>query len=815
MSRFSLFFSLFCLSLTMDALSANAQETRRNFSPVTTSPQLHSVSSPIANKKDTLLSEKQLTTLAAKYRLSDAVVRNNLLVGTVKKGCNLYDIADFYIDYYSKIGDKEINKVSYSAVLTMVIELNSTRTVNSIYNDNRYNLILRSGGKILFTPPSNILNKKIINNIQERINGLKIYGDALKKDEQFINETKVIERYSSEMPYNFRSKHNRIDEFMKINRRSFDATDATNLEFFPNNAGFMIKAGTKLRNLAGLSKYGLSEETVNLAIEENISLSLEYNVEAETKARFVCLDFSILENASCEGDKCLSKEVVKEVKKILDEYEDQLQVFPLINRDVFNFATNDEIKKYKRWCGPSIFHPKDGSYSTFLGKCNNERADGYACSDEKILLKYIGNSSSVETTSLTFLLIYKNSFSKSNNTFVDAINVNLKLHVENVEQGQIVKIYKDDKNSIAYDKFTDIQFPKELNNKHTLVVLKNNPNTTFALITKNIDSELNLVTWEKNSQGIYEYLRMGKDQVFGNIKSFTWYRDALKDAVVDKTVEEKLMLFETEICNGEDRIEVVYPNQKNEDVFPLTVEYFPADKENKQFVGDCYLVTHRSTVQYSPGDRIDSLHLYLHDEPESSAHDPIVGNIVDELKEIGIYNNFEFVCTGKRREKKCSYQLKDNKGDFQPVYWHKTYPNNLEEHKNSLLIFNGHHANGLLSYDMDTHFPFGEKLGNSISPNYLLNVCGSPESFPVNKITPNSKYRNLIYANKPISSKEAAISTFCTIDKYMQINGCITMREWTREVRRCMKGNLGSEHLKELAFHHIGQMEEEICRNFK
>jgi hypothetical protein len=817
-----LFISLFCSSLITNALPANANEARRYSPPITPAPQILDAPSPIKKKTNIVLKKYQLSELSNKYKLSSITIKNNLLVGTVEKGCDIYKLSGFYINYYKKIGNKYIEKVSEAAVLTMIIELNSTKEVGAIVNDDEGKLLLLAGRKVIFSEPLTLLGKKEINNINDRLKNNKIIiYEKTKRGE-------TLDSLSNKLPYNFSSKKDRLRKLKRINGNSFYTTQRIRIPSptFTSPTNFRIHTiervieRQKIRKLEGISKYNLKEEDVASAVTRTIryaslsskDLSLEYNVKNKTEKKYICLDFSILENANCEGDKCLDEDVKNEVSRIITEGYG-ITVYPLFDQNLFRIPTSGDMAKVKEdFCSPRIHDTDPSKYKTELRSCSNgEKEKGYACAKEKVLLKYVHNGTGEKKTTLNFLLFH-------GSTFVDTINFNLTLNVKDND----INIIDEE-----YEKIANMSFPQDIERKHTLVVLNDDHLKKFALISKNtLNNKVELVGWTKSYDEIKRLLERGKDIIFNDYMSFKLYCKALDSAIISDNYRNDHLL-KSETCNGRDRIEVIYPNQKEKGFSPITIEYLttesnyslnPEQSENERFVGDCYLVSHRSTVKTLPGEKIKSIHIYLHDSrKDEKDEDTEINKIRTEFEKLYKEEKYIFKdqCDdGEGENKKCFGWMLDKDDKPQEVYWHTTYPENWVNHENSLLIFNGHNKGGTLLFNAKKGAPFEETLGPIASQNYLLNVCGSPEQFPIHKIT-GRDYRNLMYFNKPILPEEAAISTFCSIDSFMQIpsGDCILMSAWMRGVRRCMKEKLGTNQLKELSLHIIGQMEEEVCRN--
>jgi hypothetical protein len=273
------------------------------------------------------------------------------------------------------------------------------------------------------------------------------------------------------------------------------------------------------------------------------------------------------------------------------------------------------------------------------------------------------------------------------------------------------------------------------------------------------------------------------------------------------------------ICNNE-KMEVVYPNQKNDKIRPITIEYIAIDKlsHKTKFLGDCYLISHRPKIEHFKSKKINSIHLYLADQETDS----VIKKLKTEFDVLLKGNNISAEnCTDVKdtyfAQKKCdkdNIQLSKN-GKNVPVYWHKRLPNDDNFIlPNSLVIFNAHHTGGQFRFNNNKVVNFTGNIGNIDSPNYILNACGNPGVKTIDEVVVNAKYRNLFFANKKITPETAAKYMFCSVNEFLSIpKGCIPMSTWMINVKQCMGDLLGKDRYKTLAYHFIGLMEDQLCIN--
>ena len=795
MCRFLSLVILLHLSLTISPLSAKANEPRRYSPPVAPASQVHDAPSPIKNKASSFLNDRELldfaVSLVAKYTVEDGRI-------------NFSD--------YTLGGSKGDDGVGITCRESMRSEtcLDIEKMKKELYTDDKrftqlpprsYELL-----KSIFDIPNvddpkledvyayySTVNTEFSSSIDELLIGTCIYWH--QKEKYYWRQ-----KYRG----NVRGYLRQIHGDNRLNCRDY-------------YTGSMLGPEQPTNSARHWQHRNYSARPNNKRGGEH---SLEYDIDHQTiRNKFISLDFSILETDICVGDKCLSEKVKKTVTEIISSGEG-ITVYPLFDKKLFDIPEEelfDELKYHPDF-NSITFIPDKGSsaYTTSLnnrvcGKENDKKY--YACIEEKILLEYTGPRRDNMETSISFLL-----FSNLRNVFIDAINITLRLSINDGEDGEAKVIISD----IRYDNIAKPSFPRKLNNKHTLVVLKGKKNTHFALISKGKTDEdkLELTSWKEKTAPIENFITNEKEEFFRKKSHFiSHYSNVLKTLVMSKVKDNDV--FKTESCDGKRSIEVVYPNQKNNEISPITIEYLTTDKRDNQFVGECYLVSHRPAVTYSSGGKIQNIHIYLNTDEQRT--DGAIQNIVTEFDKLQKEYTFEQnpqecvatdIIPGIVTAKNCSVlQLKDSDGTWQPVYWHKDYPDKAKNHDNSLLIFNGHHVAGVFSFNDETPILYGNSFGFLNSPNYLLNACGS-EKYPLNKIMLNSKFRNLIYANKPILPEEAAISMACSIENFMQIPSgkCRDMSTWMRGVRKCMKDKLGTKQLNELAFHLLGQMGEDLCR---
>ncbi|MDU9051025.1 MAG: hypothetical protein Q3M30_19440 [Candidatus Electrothrix sp. Rat3] len=549
---------------------------------------------------------------------------------------------------------------------------------------------------------------------------------------------------------------------------------------------------------------------------EKKDISLEYNVKSKVEDNFICLDFSILENYYCEGDQCLSEEVVNEVKELV-ENDDNMLVYPLFDRDTFRIPKTRELNKttqeFRKFCNSPIpYTESQGDYWTTLKKCDDS-IEGYACTNDKVFLEYIGREEDNKDIYFNFLLFNKN------NHFIDAININLSI---NIYGGKITV------NDIKYNKMANVSTVRENKSlKYTIIVLDDGRKMIYAVMNKKDNNKIEFISWDGKSEKIKTIFESNLDHVFLNKDNFTDFSFQLKNSIYDKYIVEN-NIFADILCNEipSKSIEVVYPDRKKSNIRPIPIEYLPLTTGDKKIVGDCYIVSHRPTIGYPPGGKIDRIDIFM--DNESKHADEVVINVAKKFEEyladtgtIDQLTIWEEKCPplagGDLDCSSSAKQLKMSPQQPYEVYWHKKIPDREKaSFPNSLLIFIGHYGEGAFHFNKERTFNFNGSLGRMTSPNYLLNVCGKPASASFDKNI-SAEFNNLIYAYKEISSQEAATSTFCAVDRYMAIprgqENCISMSRWMREVRTCMKERLQSEVPSDLAFHLVGNMEEKVCRN--
>ncbi|MCI5119824.1 MAG: hypothetical protein D3908_01265 [Candidatus Electrothrix sp. AUS4] len=334
-------------------------------------------------------------------------------------------------------------------------------------------------------------------------------------------------------------------------------------------------------------------------------------------------------------------------------------------------------------------------------------------------------------------------------------------------------------------------------------------------MNKKANDELEFTSWWNESDDIEKILKRNIDDIFKNKDNFYDFGLQLKESIYDKDIFTDVFCNET----SSNTIEVVYPNREKENIRPIPIEYLPLAAGDKKVVGDCYLVSHRPTIGYPSGGKIDRIDIFMDNEGEDA--DEVVKKVATKFKEyltdagtLDQLNIWEEKCPPLAGgDLDCSSSAKQLKP--YEVYWHRKIPDReIVSYPNSLLIFIGHYGEGKFQFNKERTSYFTGSLGRMISPNYLLNVCGKPASAAFDENI-SAEFRNLIYAYKEISSDEAATSTFCAVDRYMAIppENCISMSRWMREVRTCMKERLQSDVPSDLAFHLVGNMEEKVCRN--
>ncbi|MCI5159081.1 MAG: hypothetical protein D3906_11740, partial [Candidatus Electrothrix sp. AUS1_2] len=218
---------------------------------------------------------------------------------------------------------------------------------------------------------------------------------------------------------------------------------------------------------------------------EKKDISLEYNVESKVEDNFICLDFSILENYYCEGDQCLSEEVMNEVKELV-ENDDNMLVYPLFDRDTFRIPKTRELNKttqeFRKFCNSPIpYTESQGDYWTTLKKCDDS-IEGYACTNDKVFLEYIGREEDNKDIYFNFLLFNKN------NHFIDAININLSI---NIYGGKITV------NDIKYNKMANVSTVRENKSiKYTIIILNDGRKMIYAVMNKKDNNKIEFISWD-------------------------------------------------------------------------------------------------------------------------------------------------------------------------------------------------------------------------------------------------------------------------------------------------------------------------------
>jgi hypothetical protein len=279
------------------------------------------------------------------------------------------------------------------------------------------------------------------------------------------------------------------------------------------------------------------------------------------------------------------------------------------------------------------------------------------------------------------------------------------------------------------------------------------------------------------------------------------------------------LLIEDIHCDRE-RLEVVYPNHNRDDIRPITVEYVPLDSEADEtgFAGDCYLISHRPIIDHAASQEINELHFFLAESNVDSVIEDLKHHFIElsENSNIGWKPN----CIKKPGNGFVSAECSEEKRAFidqeaqSSVFWHVTLPAYETELDNAITIFNSHQDTGVFRFDEDVDVTFVGSIGNVASPNYVLNSCSDAHENTIDEIVDRARYRNLIYANKEITSKEAAINLFCSIDEFLSIpDECTSMSDWVNEVNQCIQDQLGNDRHKVLAYHFIGQLDDVLCPN--
>lgn len=648
---------------------------------------------------------------------------------------------------------------------------------------------------------------KEIRGIQEKISSIE--EKLLIKKAQIAEEERLITEVIGEI--NEKQKNDEIQIIKKALLFKKTQTVEKKIKIEKNLA--------RVKYLIGANLGDLTTDTLeSLGIYDD-DFSLEYNLSKDEESYFgnhyVLFDFSILEVDECSGDKCLSEEVKSEIKKIFKKNAGTV-VYPLFDKEIFSIPTEEQSGQLKHALNFDDYISDKEYRFLYKQSCySNNNKNCFASINDKILLKYTGEKSEKKRTSLSFIII-----DSIRNVFIDAINISMTLSIKKDEQGEDELVISDP----DYSKYeASITLPKEIEHKHTLVVLKDKENTTFALFSKGDENSLNLSTWSAKSSKVEAIYSNKFDEYFKNKENFIEFSRQIKEIIIDEKYINYDNVIGGDFCEEplSKTLEIVYPNRENNMIRPLPVEYLMIRKDSDKFIGNCYLVSHKTTIENSssPG-RIDEIRIFM-DSKSNEADDDVlsIANKFEEyweseghdVKEIWkqhciVHEDDEGECFSTKK-------LVIGSQEFD-VYWHGKLPDENKYYSDSLLIFNGHYAGKGFKFNKERTIPFlASSLGEMTSPNYLLNVCGDPADYPFDEAI-KAEFRNLIYAYKKIYPEEAANSMICAVDSYIKIDPgeCKSMSEWMKDVRTCMKDRLNTEQPNDLAFHLIGTMEEQVCR---
>jgi len=421
-----------------------------------------------------------------------------------------------------------------------------------------------------------------------------------------------------------------------------------------------------------------------------------------------------------------------------------------------------------------------------------------------VLLEYLGDDDRA-VASITLLLI-----DNLGNNYLDAINLEFPIELD--EQGYLAEDITP-----VYHKIANITFPKDIN-KHTLIVLGQGKYYRFALITKSVNGELLFSMWKAHANKIDNVLRMNLTNTFNSAASLKGYGVALKNAILDSASDDVLSEFFSEsiVCGDLNKVEVVYPNQRRDEIRPITIEYIYAGQslQDSEFLGECYLISHRPKIDHPEPENIKELHIYLAD----TKIDAVLQDVNDKFLALVDANQISkstVGCSGGSSpidpcDNSDLYLTLENKG--QRIFWHKNLPDEYIVHKNSIVIFNAHHHAGIFNFQQDRQVFFSRNLGGIIAPSYIINACGNAELRTIDEIQGNARYRNLIFPNKQISAREAAVNMYCSVKEFLAIDrGCVGMTDWMDKVKTCMGNQYLAERHRALVYHFIGQMDDQIC----